>query len=113
MASAAFGMRRIADLIEKKTSPVAIIGNKGVEAGIAVKLVESDSNYKLFDGIFLAGYGGTRKEYKDFKKKIPTVGFGVGRAFKNIGMGVYVTQNITDFLNKKNINVGAGLSLKF
>ena len=70
MGSAAFGMRRIADLIEKKTAPVAIIGSKGVEAGIAVKLVESDSNYKLFDGIFLAGYGPPKVGCARFKNDI-------------------------------------------
>ena len=107
----------LADFLQSRTEPTAIIGNKGIETGIALKLYEIDSENKVIDGLNIAGYAGTRREYKDITKQEATVGLGLGKYIQHkkieIAPRLWITQPVKDFFTRDNLNVGAGLSIRF
>lgn len=107
---------RLFEIIGNKPEPVAIIGIKGVETGMAITIKEIDSQNKVIDGIELKGYSGQRLEWNGDRKT--TAGIGITKPLNLKGLvkldtGVYVTQTVKDFLNPKNINIGIGVSVKF
>lgn len=108
----AHGLSRIAEQLNLQSSPVAIVGHKGIEAGIAVKLIDMDNEGIILDGVSLNGYTGTRREYKH-AKKVATIGLGISKELDYLGMGIYATKPIRSFFSKDNINIGVGFTLKF
>lgn len=84
-----------------------------------MRLVTSENEKPILDGISLTGYGGTRREWNDLKKDVPTIGLGVEKRIDlksspiDIGVNFLVTQPVVDFLNKDRLNFTGGLSIKF
>ena len=109
-------LKSLASILSKRTEPTAIIGNRGIDTGIAVTLYELDNENKLLDGLNIAGYAGTRREYKDLTKQEASIGIGLGKYIQHkkieIAPRLWVTKPVKSFFEKGNLNVGFGLSIR-
>jgi len=102
-------------LLSKNTQGAILLGNKGIETGMVMRLVETENKEKILDGLFVDAFVGKRLNTKE-----STIGLGFGKTLETekikLGLGIYVTKPIYDFFtvqkftNPKNLNFTIGLT---
>lgn len=105
-------------LLSKKKHAAILIGNKGIETGLALRLLESETKNKVLNGIYFDAFTGKRLSTKE-----TTVGLGIGKAFETgkvkLGLGSYVTKPVISFFNTaklksvKDLNFTIGITSKW
>lgn len=101
----------MAAFLNYKSKAIILIGNKGVETGLAVNLIKLKNRKKILDGWTVDLYGG-------YRKKERTLGIGVNKNIiendlMEIGAGLYITKPLRNFLEKQNTNFCFGVSGKW
>ena len=100
------------EVFKENQQGAILIGSKGLETGIAIKLIKFKGK-KILDGISIDGYTGKR-----FNTKEKTLGLGISKniienELLQFNIGTYVTKPIQNFFYrdiKKDLNFAVGFT---